>query len=274
MRVVAVLLVSIMSVSCSNTLRESKYSSIDTDIVFKIIFPLACNVKYPNSKKLCECHTDVIYEATSPEFRSRLMADPSVAQVELSSIMIKNSDKLLACRELTTNEHKENGLVSTECYAGSDRPVYYLNESELGKLSLTNEQQKLINRIDPEVSMDELKSNFYSSASEKMMDHSNAIDSQLNSNDEKKEPNVNIIFADITSKAVQCTDESIRKFYTTEEVEALYKLHYAGYSQEEAMEAIFQQGVLRRNLDGVRESLQREKLDKYFRCEMTSCMRN
>ncbi|EII3003455.1 hypothetical protein NMR92_003185 [Vibrio cholerae] len=114
------------------------------------------------------------------------MADPSVAQVELSSIMIKNSDKLLACRELPINENKENGLVSTECYVGSDRPVYYLNESELGKLSLTNEQQKLINRIDPEVSMDELKSNFYSSASEKMMEHSNAIDSQLNSNDEKK----------------------------------------------------------------------------------------
>ncbi|EOX1298628.1 hypothetical protein ACPDLO_003682 [Vibrio cholerae] len=96
----------------------------------------------------------------------------------------------------------------------------------------------------------------------------------MNSDSEKKKHNVNKIFSKAASKSVQCTDENIRKFYTTEEVEALYKLHYAGYSQEDAMEAIFQQGVLRRNLDGVRESQQREELGKYFKCEMTICMKN
>ncbi len=272
MRVIIVLLVSIISASCSNTPRESKYSSNDTS--FKKTFLFGCNIKYPNSEKLCECRADVIYESTPPEVRSRFMTDPSGTQMEVVSVMLKNTDKLEACGKPPTSENNGKEPIPTVCYSGSDKPVYYLGESELGKLLLTEEQLKLINSVDHKVSMDEIKSNFYSSVSEEMKEFSNAIDSQLNSDSEKKKLNVNKIFAKAASKSVQCTDENIRKFYTTEEVEALYKLHYAGYSKEDAMEAIFQQGVLRRNLDGVRESQQREELGKYFKCEMTICMRN
>ena len=262
MRAVFVLFSSILVTACSSNTQSQKeyFDSIPT---FKTAMRMGCNVKHPNSKEVCSCRADVLHEVTPPEIRRNFAYGGSV--MKIVKIMLENSEKLDACGKLPRKEK----YVPKKCYSGDDKPSYYLSETHSNSLKLSSEQKKLIEGIDPSVDKEKLVNSYYSSISEDMKQFGQQLNSNVNLEKSSSSVNMN----DLAQKTIQCTDATIRKFYTESEVDSLYKLHYAGYTIDDSQDAIFQHSMVRRNMENISEEQQRKELRKYIKCELTICMK-
>lgn len=68
---------------------------------------MACDRKN-DDKRMCDCQSDVLYNAAGPELRAKFSFDPQRYQLDLLSLMLENGDALDACKEPVQPENITN----------------------------------------------------------------------------------------------------------------------------------------------------------------------
>lgn len=279
MKLLLVLAMAVITIACStpgkttDTKASTESRTKTKDSLFKSAITMGCNIKYPNSKEMCNCHGEVIYQATPAEVRASFTTDPS-AKFKLLSIMLDNSDKLKTCGKPTEAETEADSNTDepavTSCYDDGAKPAYYLNDRQ-SNLTLSAEQTALIEEIDPSVSQQDLIDHFYSDSTQKLTEANELLASRFEE-EGKSTAQINQAFADSIDKTIQCSDSSVRKFYSDEETNALYRLNYAGYDNDVATEVIFQQAKSRWDTEGKSDDQQKNELRKFVACEIKLCI--
>lgn len=86
--------------ACGSTSRSVDNSTSNDDEMFRMSMNMGCKIKY-NDKERCNCQTDIIFDAATPELRSGFINDPEKHNLELLEIFLENSDELEVCEGLS-----------------------------------------------------------------------------------------------------------------------------------------------------------------------------